>query len=256
MGYSFISLDEFRQRYQQIWPEYMGYSDVLSEGAYLYEGYEQCLCVEGNLRIKGNLYLDDMWDSGDNATEDTWDAWEGAMSQDEDGYWVIPCALVLERVVAGLLVTGDLTVEGDVVNRNGDWGVMLYVCGTLRAKSLNAGGAHMLATNIEIEQEVAGFANNGSLVADKLSCRYLISNDHDILVLKGFRAEAYYWPDRDLFAPDSVKGAAVEAGYQRMSDSGEGDMSGEEMDEYLKGIGVDKEKQRWSHYYSLCIDED
>jgi len=196
--------------------------DILGGGAYLYEKYQRCIFVDGNLRIKGGLYLDDEWDEGKKPRKDTWEKWKGAMKRDRDGYLVIPCDLMLDCIGAGLMVTGDLDVRGSVVNPNGDWGLMLFVGGTLRAKRMDAGGAHIVLRSAEIRKDVEAFDNHGSLAVKSLTCKYFISEDHASLVDE-IHAEAYF------------------------SDWLDGGLGRREMKAYLKRIGV-RSPVRNSHY--------
>jgi len=197
--------------------------DILGGGAYLYEKYQRCIFVDGNLRIKGGLYLDDEWDEGKKPRKDTWEKWKGAMKRDRDGYLVIPCDLMLDCIGAGLMVTGDLEVEGDVVNTNEGWGLILFVGGTLRAGRLSAGGAHMVIRKAVIERDIEGFGNHGSLYISDLTCRYLISTDH-ISRIWEFKAEAFCL-DKD---ERSIDRRAMEA--------------------YLKSIGVPLKERYWGKW--------
>lgn len=81
---------------------------------------------------------------------------------------------------AGMIVTGNLTVKGDLLNTNINDGPFLLVCGNLSANNLLSGGGEICINgNAEVRDIVVGEYNDGVLtVRGELTCRLLIIDDH------------------------------------------------------------------------------
>jgi hypothetical protein len=80
--------------------------------------------------------------------------------------------------IAGVVCEGDLTVDGDVLNRGSDSGPLLFVGGRLQVGNLLAGGSRVvLLGDVDASGLVIGFYNHGSL---------LVGGD--------LRAQALVWP--------------------------------------------------------------
>ncbi len=82
----------------------------------------------------------------------------------------------------GLIVTGDLTVEGDIINSNINDGPFLLVQGNVKAKNLLAGGSEIyIAKDATFEELCVGEYNDGVLtIKGALQCALLINDDHHI----------------------------------------------------------------------------
>jgi|GEM_PF-5704313 len=106
--------------------------------------------VEGDLRIDGNLLLD--WE-------------EGFGSQ-------------------GLVVTGELAVNGSIINAEGDYGPFLLVGGRTRAHAIVGGGSQLFFEgDVQVAEIVIGHYNHGSLVfKSNLTAPVVVSMDHHLEV--------------------------------------------------------------------------
>lgn len=85
---------------------------------------------------------------------------------------------------AGIMCAGDLTIDGDILNRDRDNGPMLFVAGTLRVTNLLKRGAPIVVLgNLEVSGIVMVEYNHGWLaVWGDLSAELVIKDDHDLLV--------------------------------------------------------------------------
>lgn len=82
--------------------------------------------------------------------------------------------------IAGVACGGDLTVDGDVLNRNSDSGPVLFVGGRLRVRNLIAGGSRVVVLgDVEASGLVIGFYNHGSIhVRGDLRAQAFILDGH------------------------------------------------------------------------------
>ena len=91
----------------------------------------------------------------------------------------------------GLVVTGDLYVEGNVINANSDYGAFLFVNGNLKSKNLIGGGSDIVVMgNADIQELMLGHYNDGVLhINGNTSAQLVISDDHDTAI----RTAAPHW---------------------------------------------------------------
>lgn len=78
----------------------------------------------------------------------------------------------------------SLTVQGDIINYDGDSGRTLVVKGKLTTHNLVGGGAVIRLGDVVVDGVVLGHYNHGSLHGDSLKALMLISEDHDTWFLK------------------------------------------------------------------------
>jgi hypothetical protein len=139
--------------------------------------YEQCLenhlflVHEGDALIDGHLRLD--FEAGwitDNAQ------WREALNVTGNP------ELNAGYGVRGLIVIGNLTVNGSIINASSDRGAFLYVSGNVCAGNLVAGGGFMqIDGNACVRGVVYGHYNDGQLsIRGDLACPVLINTDHDV----------------------------------------------------------------------------
>jgi Domain of unknown function (DUF4116) len=91
----------------------------------------------------------------------------------------------------GLVVDGDLTVTGNIINENGNAGPFLLVRGNLRARNVVAGGAEFhIEGDADIEELLLGHYNDGTLAIDGTTrAQLILSDDHSMHTT----SEAPYW---------------------------------------------------------------
>lgn len=80
----------------------------------------------------------------------------------------------------GMIVTGDLTVNGNILNTNINSGPFLVVLGNLKAKNLLSGGGEIyIEKNADIEEVCVGEYNDGVLaIKGELRAQLFINDDH------------------------------------------------------------------------------
>jgi hypothetical protein len=84
----------------------------------------------------------------------------------------------------GLLVTGNLTVSGCILNTSSDTGAFLLCLGNLKAFALTGGGSEIVIEgNATVDEIVIGHYNDGILGFRKdLHCPLVVSLDHDLTI--------------------------------------------------------------------------
>lgn len=102
-----------------------------------------------------------------------------------------------DRRVEGLIVFGQLTVAGSILNEEGDYGAFLYVSGQVSAQSLLAGGSVIyMGNDINLEEVFLSHYNHGYLYCDAvLNAPVVIINDH-YTNLKEYKASLFYYNDK------------------------------------------------------------
>ncbi|TYP73337.1 hypothetical protein [Paenibacillus methanolicus] len=85
-----------------------------------------------------------------------------------------------DRDIHGLVVLGDLTIEGNVLNTNMDSGPLLLVQGNVIARNILAGGSEIFINgDAHIREAVYGYYNHGSIeIAGTLHAGLIVMDDH------------------------------------------------------------------------------
>ncbi|MBE2253471.1 MAG: hypothetical protein IAE78_28345 [Myxococcus sp.] len=129
-----------------------------------------------------------------------------------DGHLVVDGDLSLDGEGPGLLVRGDLTVKGNVVNLDGTVGRPLVVTGALKAANLVAGGAEVVVLGATtVKNAVLAHYNDGTLKLKGLvTARAVINDDHHTELDGGVDAALIdtrgHFPRAD-FGPSGIKNA-------------------------------------------------
>ena len=67
----------------------------------------------------------------------------------------------------GIIVDGNLTITGALLQPDLDYGETIFVTGNLHAKSISKGGAEFyIKGNLVVEQTIYGFSNHGRLTVE------------------------------------------------------------------------------------------
>lgn len=148
---------------------------------------------EGDATIDGHLWLD--YEAGW-VTDDV--SWRESLNIAADE------SIKQNYGVRGIIVTGNLTVNGSIINRNCNSGAFLYVLGDVKAKNLMGGGAYLsIYKNAMIEGITYGHYNDGQIdIMGDLSCPILINEDHDVHYKKLIKNSIFLDSNTDHF-PDS-----------------------------------------------------
>lgn len=125
----------------------------------------------GNLNLEDNLTLD--WEAG-------WDDGGIVATLSVLSPKGPPQDLAAGASIRGLCIDGDLHIAGALVNASADSGPMLLVAGSLSARQVSCGGAHVeIGGDLRVEEVVYGHYNHGQLiVGGQLFAQALINDDH------------------------------------------------------------------------------
>ncbi|MBS1998187.1 MAG: hypothetical protein JSS86_17810 [Cyanobacteria bacterium SZAS LIN-2] len=109
--------------------------------------------------------------------------------------------------LCALVCFGDLTVAGDILNRNLNRGLLLFVGGNLCVASLFKGGGCFLVTGDVVAQDlIVTEYNDGVLrVGGDLTARHFINLDQDVLVAGATNANTISQDEdllSDIFVPE------------------------------------------------------
>ena len=86
----------------------------------------------------------------------------------------------------GLIVEGDLVIDGALVNRDSDNGPCLVVTGNVRAKNVIAGGAEIVILGeLIVENVIFGFYNHGSITVHGATKARAIITEYHAFDLRG-----------------------------------------------------------------------
>lgn len=96
--------------------------------------------------------------------------------------------------IEGLIVLGNLSVKGCIINEEGDYGALLYVAGQVSCQSLVAGGSTIIIQrDITAEEVIISHYNHGHLKCNGLaSSAVLIIYDHYTYIEKHDTSLFYY----------------------------------------------------------------
>lgn len=104
----------------------------------------------------------------------------------------------------GMIVTGNLSVAGNILNTNYSGGPFLVVLGDVSAQNILSGGAMFhIVGGTTVADAIIGHYNDGSLIIDgPVKARLVINDDHDIR-LKNYSGA--YFSKREALAGTEPK---------------------------------------------------
>lgn len=138
-----------------------------------------------------------------------------------------------EEPFAGVLVRGNLAIEGCLFNNEDDYGPFLLVTGALTARGIATGGSQICVRGAITAEAIVGVYNHGSLVAHGPLRARLIASEHTVegAPLDGLRYsgwgrnalpvrdgvvdESEPYEPRNLFVSAVLKGSQVDLGKAR-----------------------------------------
>lgn len=115
---------------------------------------DQVLVLPAGTHLPGSLWLDYR---------------EGSLSVGDD-----------DHPVVGILVRGDLRIDGCLVNWEDDYGPFLEVHGDLTANAIATGGSQIHVGGDVVTGELVGVYNHGSVVADGDLTARVIASEHTV----------------------------------------------------------------------------
>ena len=140
------------------------------------------LTAEEDVNFEGNFYLD--------------------LYEDKEKKWLanllnLPIKKVEEIRIEGVLINGNFSVSGSIINAEGDYGPYVFINGNIVCQSLLLGGAIVeVKGNIKAKEAVMTYYNHGSF-----SCKGLIDspvfivNDHNTIFAER-KNNLFYYNDR------------------------------------------------------------
>lgn len=140
------------------------------------------LTAEEDVNFEGNFYLD--------------------LYEDKEKKWLanllnLPIKKVEEIRIEGVLINGNFSVGGSIINAEGDYGPYIFISGNVNCQSLLLGGAIVeIKGNIKAKEAVMTYYNHGSF-----SCKGFIDspvfivNDHNTIFAER-KNMLFYYNDR------------------------------------------------------------
>ena len=131
-----------------------------------WENEDFFLIAEEDVNFEGNFYLD--------------------LYEDKEKRWLanllnLPIKKVEEIRIEGVLINGNFSVSGSIINAEGDYGPYVFINGNIICQSLLLGGANVeIRGNIEAKEVVMTYYNHGSFNCTGLiDSPVFIVNDHN-----------------------------------------------------------------------------
>ncbi|RQO75170.1 hypothetical protein DBR43_07310 [Pedobacter sp. KBW06] len=169
------------------------------EGFNLYEDWNEddyFLLATGDVHVSGHFYLD--------------------VFEDEVKKWLaqtlIAGKLNADARIEGLLINGNLSCEGCLINKEGDYGPFVYVGGNVSCQSMLLGGAYVIVNgDVNGAEVVMTDYNHGHFACEgAIYAPVFIANDHNTY-LKEHVNELFYYHDRAADHPEENEGYEDEA---------------------------------------------
>lgn len=147
-----------------------------------WENEDFFLIAEEDVNFEGNFYLD--------------------LYEDKEKKWLanvlnLPAKKVEEIRIEGVLINGNLSVNGSIINAEGDYGPYVFINGNIICQSLLLGGANVeIKGNIEAKEVVMTYYNHGSFNCTGLiDSPVFIVNDHNTTFAER-KNNLFYYNDR------------------------------------------------------------
>lgn len=140
------------------------------------------LVAKEDVNFEGNFYLD--------------------LYEDKEKKWLakvlnLSIKKVEETRIEGILINGNLSVNGSIINAEGDYGPFVFVSGNINCQSLLLGGANVqINGNIIAKEVVMTYYNHGSFnCAGVIDSHVFIVTDHNT-TFEDRKNQLFYYNDR------------------------------------------------------------
>ncbi|OXA98930.1 hypothetical protein B0A75_12745 [Flavobacterium oncorhynchi] len=147
-----------------------------------WENEDFFLIAEEDVNFEGNFYLD--------------------LYEDKEKKWLanllnLPIKKVEEIRIEGVLINGNFSVNGSIINAEGDYGPYVFINGNIICQSLLLGGANVeIKGNIVAKEVVMTYYNHGSFNCTGLiDSPVFIVNDHNTKFAER-KNNLFYYNDR------------------------------------------------------------
>ena len=145
------------------------------------------LTAEEDVNFEGNFYLD--------------------LYEDKEKKWLanllnLPIKKVEEIRIEGVLINGNFSVGGSIINAEGDYGPYIFISGNVNCQSLLLGGANVeIKGNVTAKEMVMTYYNHGNLnCSGSINSPVFIVNDHHTAFAEK-KIDLFYYNDRDEIDP-------------------------------------------------------
>lgn len=141
------------------------------------------LTAESDVNFEGDFYLD--------------------LYEDKEKKWLakllnLSAKKIEEIRIEGIFINGNLSVNGSVINAEGDYGPYVFISGSVNCQSLLLGGANVeIKGNIRTKEVVMTYYNHGSFNCSGLiDSPVFIVTDHNTTFAER-KNDLFYYSDRD-----------------------------------------------------------
>lgn len=141
------------------------------------------LIAESDISFDGNFYLD--------------------IYEEKEKKWLanllnLPIKKIEEIRIEGILINGNFSTSGSVINAEGDYGPYIFISGNVTCQSLLLGGAYVeIKGNVEAKEVVMTYYNHGNFnCSGIINSPVFIVNDHNTTFAER-KNDLFYYNDRD-----------------------------------------------------------
>ncbi|EJG01470.1 polymer-forming cytoskeletal protein [Flavobacterium sp. F52] len=145
------------------------------------------LTAEENVNFEGSFYLD--------------------LYEDKEKKWLanllnFSTKNIEEIRIEGIFINGDFSVSGSIINAEGDYGLYVFISGSVNCQSLLLGGANVeVKGNVTAKEVVMTYYNHGSFnCSGSINSPVFIVTDHNT-VFREKKIDLFYYNDRDEIDP-------------------------------------------------------
>ncbi|WDF59436.1 polymer-forming cytoskeletal protein [Flavobacterium sp. KACC 22758] len=145
------------------------------------------LTAEEDVNFEGSFYLD--------------------LYEDKEKKWLakllnLPAKKIEEIRIEGIFINGNFSVNGSIINCEGDYGLYVFISGSVNCQSLLLGGANVeVKGNVTAKEVVMTYYNHGSFNCSGLiNSPVFIVTDHNTAFAER-KNDLFYYNDRDEIDP-------------------------------------------------------
>ncbi|UTN04961.1 polymer-forming cytoskeletal protein [Flavobacterium bizetiae] len=141
------------------------------------------LMAESHISFDGNFYLD--------------------LYEEKEKKWLanllnLPIKKIEEIRIEGILINGNFSASGSIINAEGDYGPYVFISGNVTCQSLLLGGSYAeIKGNVEAKEVVMTYYNHGNFnCSGTINAPVFIVNDHNTAFAER-KNDLFYYNDRD-----------------------------------------------------------
>ncbi|CAA9203014.1 hypothetical protein FLA105534_04376 [Flavobacterium bizetiae] len=141
------------------------------------------LMAESDISFDGNFYLD--------LYEEKKKKWLASLLN-------LPAKKIEEIRIEGILINGNFSTSGSIINAEGDYGPYIFISGNLTCQSLLLGGSYVeIKGNVEAKEVFMTYYNHGNFnCSGTINSPVFIVNDHNTAFVER-KNDLFYYNDRD-----------------------------------------------------------